>query len=406
MSTLRSFRVRPLGVVLPFKGSSSDPQAAGRQLGVDTVLAGTLERQVERLRISARLIDVASGRQLWSNTYDRDAAMLLDVQDEIASAMMNDGLRVRLTSDERELLVRHPTTDAEAYDLYLQARHSQRLATEEDYLYSRSLLEKAVVLDPKFALAYMSLSGNYAMMVVDGLERPTDAWPQVSRYLRQALEIDPSLPEAFVIEHARVFLFDWDWAAAETARRRFLASPVGDFDPQFSRALAVELWALGRTQEALRLARRTRELDTRSPYLAVLEADYLLRDDQFDAAIALYEYAIRLDPENSNALFGLAEAKMRQGRFDEAIEARRRAHTSAGDDRLAPLFATAKGEAGYRQIDEAWVRLQLDCSRRGKRPSTCHRWTSRAPTRSLATRTRPSNTSTPRSAIALQVSSS
>ena len=156
------------------------------------------------------------------------------------------------------------------------------------------------------------------------------------------------------------FLFDWDWAGAEAVRRRFLASPVGDFDPQFARALAVELWALGQTKEALQLARRTRELDTRSPYLAVLEADYLLRDDQFDAAIALYEYAIRLDPQNANALFGLAEARMRQGRFDEAIEARRRAHVVAGDDRLAPLFATAKGEAGYRQIDEAWVRLQLE----------------------------------------------
>ena len=131
----------------------------------------------------------------------------------------------------------------------------------------------------------------------------------------------------------------------EAARKRFLASPVGDFDPQFARALAVELWALGQTKEALRLARRTRELDTRSPYLAVLEADYLLRDDQFDAAIALYEYAIRLDPENANALFGLAESRMRQGRFDEAIEARRKAHMAAGDDRLAPLFATAKGEA-------------------------------------------------------------
>jgi len=303
---------------------------------------------------------VASGRQLWTSTYDRNAMNLLDVQDEIASAIMNDGLRVRLTSDERELLVRHPTTDAEAYDLYLQARYSQRLATEEDYLDSRSLLEKAVVRDPKFALAYVALSGNYGMMAVDGLERPTDAWPQVSRYMRQALALDPSLPEAAVMEHARVFLFDWDWAAAEAARKKFLASPVGDFDPQFSRALAVELWAMGRTKEALQLARRTRELDTRSPYLAVLEADYLLRDDQFDAAIALYEYAIRLDPENSNALFGLAETLMRQKRFDEAIEARRKAHMTAGDDRLAPLFATAKGEAGYRQIDEAWVRLQLD----------------------------------------------
>jgi serine/threonine-protein kinase len=324
------------------------------------VLAGTLERDGAQLRLAARLVDVATGRQLWAGTYDRDAATLLDLQDEIASAIMDTGLRVRLTSNERQQLVRHPTSNADAYDLYMQARYSQRLATEDDYLESRSLLEKATALDNRFALAYASLSGNYAMMAVDGLERPTDAWPQVNRYLRQALEIEPALPEALIMEHARVFLFDWDWAAADAARRKFLASPVGDFDPQFARALAVELWAMGRTNDALQLARRTRELDARSPYLAILEADYLLRGEQFDAAIALYESAIRLDPQNANALFGLAEALMRLGRWDEAIDARRRAHRVAGDDRLAPLLAGATGEAGYRRIDEAWIRLQIE----------------------------------------------
>jgi tetratricopeptide (TPR) repeat protein len=163
-----------------------------------------------------------------------------------------------------------------------------------------------------------------------------------------------------MIEHGLAFLFDWDWAGAERARQRFLALPVGDFDPQFLRPLAIEHWALGRPQEALRLARRARELDPGSAYLAILEADYLLRSDQFDAAIAIYEYAIGVDPQNANAYFGLAESKYRQGKFDEAIEARRRAHDVAGDDRLAAVFTDAKGEAGYRRIDQAWIQLQLD----------------------------------------------
>jgi serine/threonine-protein kinase len=360
VSKLRSLRVRPLSTVLVFKGPAADPLAAGRRLGVDTVLTGSLERQDARLRITARLLDVVTGRPLWTNAYDRVEADLLDVQDEIASAIMDDGLRIRLASDERELLVRHPTTDGEAYDLYLQARFYQRLATEEDYLYSRELTERAIVRDPKFALAYLSLAGNYAMMVTDGLERPSIAWPQVGRYTSQALQIDPTLPEALVAEHARAFLFDWDWTGAARARERFLALPIGDFDPQYLRAMAIEHWALGRTDEALRLARRTRELDPRSAYLAILEADYLLRSDQFDAAVALYEYAIGAEPENANAYFGLAETRSRQRRFDEAIEARRKAHEVAGDDRLAGAFAGARGEAGYRRIDEAWIRLQLE----------------------------------------------
>ena len=248
-----------------------------------------------------------------------------------------------------------------------------RLASTSDSLLRRttstlaSCSRRVLARDPKFALAYLSLAGNYAMMVTDGLERPSIAWPQVGRYASQALQLDSTLPETLVAEHARAFLFDWDWTGAARARERFLALPVGDFDPQYLRAMAIEHWALGRPNEALLLARRTRELDPGSAYLAILEADYLLRTDQFDAAIALYEYAIAAESQNANAYFGLAEAKSRQGRFDEAIEARRKAHAVAGDDRLASVLAGAKGEAGYRRIDEAWVRLQLDALKERER---------------------------------------
>lgn len=106
---------------------------------------------------------------------------------------MNDGLRLRLSDDQQRRLVRGPTTDGDAYDLYLQSVYLQRRATEEDYLYSRELLERAVARDPDFARALAALSGNYGMMATNGFERPTVAWPLVSRYMRQALEIDQIL---------------------------------------------------------------------------------------------------------------------------------------------------------------------------------------------------------------------
>lgn len=358
-SRLRSLQVRNLTAVLSVT-RLADASARGRQLGVATVLTGTLQREGARLRISTRLVDVATGRSVWTRQYDRDAGDLLEIQDEIATAIMDDGLRLSLTTEERTNLVRHPTTDGDAYDLYLQARYLQRRATEDDYLYSRELLQRALVRDPKFALAYAALSGNYAMMITDGLERPATAWPQVRRYIRQALDIDPELPEAYAYSHAVSFLFDWDWPGAERARLRLMEFSVGDFDPHVLRAIALEHWALGRPRDALELARRTRELDPLSSYLAVLEADYLLRTKQFDAAAALYEHAIRGDPANANAHFGLAETRFRQARFDEAITMRRKAHEAAGDDALKDLFATARGEQGYREIERAWVRLQLD----------------------------------------------
>ena len=359
MSRLGSLRVSNLSTVLNFTGQPVDLPTAGKQLGVETILAGSIERQGARLLISARLVDVATGRELWTSAYDRDAADLLDVQEEIASAIMNDGLRMRLSDDQQRQLARRPTVDGDAYDLYLQSAHLQRRATEEDYLYSRELLKRAVARDPQYAQALAALGGNYGMMATDGFARPTDAWPQVSTYMRQALEIDPDLTERHAIAHGVAFLFDWDWAGAERARRLLLQTPTGDLNPHWLRPLAAEHWALGRPDEAIQLARRTRELDPLSPYLAILEADYLLRAGQYDAAIALYENSIRLDPANPNAYFGLAEARSSQGRFDDAIEARRQAHAVAGDDALKDVLSTARGEQGYREIEQAWVRLQL-----------------------------------------------
>ena len=248
---------------------------------------------------------------------------------------MDDGLRVRLTSDEREQLVRHPTTDGDAYDLYLQARYSQRLATEEDYLFSREPARECGRARPEVRVGLRVARGQlrHDGWSMDSSVRPTRGhrsagtcgrpWRSIRRCPRRSSWSTPWRSCSIGTGRAprRCAGGSWRRRSAISIRSSRERSPSS-------------CGRSGRRSEALQLARRTRELDTRSPYLAVLEADYLLRDDQFDAAIALYEYAIKLDPQNANALFGLAEARMRQGRFDEAIEARRQAHEVAGDDRL------------------------------------------------------------------------
>ncbi|HET9361646.1 MAG TPA: protein kinase [Vicinamibacterales bacterium] len=359
ISRQATIAVSNLPTVLPFKDRVSDPGGVGRELGVATVVTGSVEQQGAQLLVAAQLLDVGNGQQLWSGRYDRKAVELLDVQNEVALAIVN-ALRVRMSRADQQRLVKHPTTDGDAYDLYLQARHIQRSATEEDYLYSRELLQRAVLRDPKFALGYAALSGNHAMMVVDGLERPIDAWAEVSKYMNRALAIDPTLPDIDAYAHAMAFLWLWDWAETERARRRVLQYPLRELDPHVLRALAVEHWALGRPAEALQLARRMRELDPSSPYLGTLEADYLINNEQYDAAVPLYERAIRLDPTNLNSYFGLAEARAGQRRFDEAIEARRQVHRIAGDEALNDVLATAKGEEGYRAIQRRWVLVQLE----------------------------------------------
>ena len=360
VSSLSSVRVTPLGITLDFKGQPIAPGDAGRRLGVETVLAGALSLESGRLKITTELVDVESGARLWTGTFDRDASELLEVQDEIASAILDDGLRLQLSEDEQLELARGPTVDGEAYDLYLQARYLQRRATENDYLEAIELLESATVRDPGFAQAYLLLAGTYMALGIDGFMRPTDAWAQADRHARRALEADHDSPDARAIQHALAFFYDWDWEGAERERTLALQTPVGEFDPDHLRSFSLALLALGRTEEALDLASRTRELDPLSIGLAMLEADYLVRADQLDAAVAVYERTIEVDPESADAYFGLAEAFLRQRRFDEANEARRQAHDILGDDPIAELFATAGGEEGYLLADEADLRRQLE----------------------------------------------
>jgi len=359
LSALPAVGMAPLSAAISAKAKGLDAVDAGRVLGVGLVLDGTLDRQGDRVLVEAALHDVETGSHLWSNSYERPAGDLLGMQEEIATAILNDGLRANLTDKDQLELVRGPTTDGEAYDLFLQARHRQRRATEDDYLQAMELLRRATVRDPRFTQAFIALAGIHAAMAIDGYQRPTDAWAQSNRALRQAVALDPDHPDGYALRNAMAFFFDWDWEGAARERRLAMRLPVGEFDPDLLRTFSLELLALGRPEEALAMARRSRELDQLSIGLAMLEADYLVRVGNLDAAIALYRRTIEVEPDNPEQYFGLAEALIRQGKFDQAIEARRTAHAIAGDDEIAGLFDTARGGEGYREADRAWVAAQL-----------------------------------------------
>ena len=333
ISRLPSLTVMARSTVFNFKGKTIDPREAGRQLGVDAILTGTVTSRSGRLRITAELVEVATGVQLWGNTYERAAAEVVSVQDEIASAIMDEGIRLRLSGDERRRLVRHFTDDPEAYEWYLRARHAVLRGSEEDILQARELLVRATTRDPQFALAHNALAASYVTTAIDGFERPADAWPLANVSNRRALELDPELPEAHATTGNIAFLSSWDWATAEREFKIATEAASGAFPTDTLLPYALERWALGRPDDALRIMRRIRQADPLTPYFAVMEADYLFYSGQLDAAVALYEKTIRDEP-SAHAFFGLAEVRRAQGRFDEAIEARRRGHEAAGDDSL------------------------------------------------------------------------
>ncbi len=359
ISRLPSLAVRPHSAVANFREKGVDPREVGRKLAADAVVTGAVTRAAGRLRITAELVEVATGARLWSNSYDRAAGDALGAQNAIAAAIVDDGVRLRLNGEDRRQL-RSPTKDPAAYELYLRAIHLWSDETEAAYLDSRGLLRQALARDPGFALAYAALATTYSVMAIDGYERPATAWTEVSRNVRSALDWERELPDAHSEAASALFYFQWDWSGAEQEWDRALQSRGGGFVPDFLTSRALQRWALSRTDEALALARKARELDPLSPGFILKEADFLLQTGQLDPASRLYEGVIGTDPDDSRAYFGLAEVRRLQGRFDDAIDSLRRAHEAAGDRSLSDLLAAARGADGYRQIERATAKAELE----------------------------------------------
>jgi TolB-like protein len=349
LSYLDGVTVQPRSAVFNFKAAAVDPVEAGRRLGVDAVLAGALRVADGRLRVQARLINVASGRDLWADQYDQPSNDALAMQGELARAIVAEGVRYPLDTATRKKVERPPTEHADANDLYLRGLYFHRQGGEDNYLNARRLLRQAVTLDPGFALAQTSLASTFTVMTVDGFERPTAAWPEANRCVRRALEIDPDQPEARSERSASWFFFDRDWFAAETEWRRANNAPASPTLPDLLSASAVKLWALNRIQDALVMTRRARALDPFSPTFAIQEADVLLHDDHPLEAATIYEAVIAAHADEVDAYFGLADACYDQRQFAKAIDIRRRGYELAGMRLPAPREGAT--DAGYRSID-------------------------------------------------------
>jgi serine/threonine protein kinase/tetratricopeptide (TPR) repeat protein len=359
MSRLASLTVMARSTVYSASIKNLAPREAGRQLHVDAVLTGTLERASGRVQVAAALVDVASGAGIWRHSYDRASNDALSLQDDIALAIVDDGIRLRLNEQERRNFVRRVTNDPEAYGLYLVAVRRFEQESESDYLAAQDLLEQAIARDPQFALAHVALATTHAVMAIDGFARPTNAWPQSNRHVRQALDLDPNLADAYAAVASETFFFSWDWEGAERAWQKANALQPGRISPDFLRSSALQQWALGNTDEALKMAGRARSVDPLNAAFAATEGDFLLQAGQLDTAITRYEEAIGLAPDDSRPLFGLAEARRVQKRFDEAIAARRQAHEVAGDESLREVLARARGADGYREIEQNAARLEV-----------------------------------------------
>jgi len=318
LSQLPNLRVMARSTVFRYKGKEADPQKVGQDLRVRAVLSGRLVQRGDIVVVQAELVDVAKGSQLWGGQYNRKAADVFALQEDL-SKEISEKLRLRLTGEEKQRLTKRYTENAEAYQLYLKGRYYWNKYTEEGLNRSVEYFRQAIEKDPGYAPAYAGLADAYLYLGGTGIEAlpPTEVMPKARAAALKALEVDDTLVEAHTSLATVKLWYERDWSGAESEFKRAI-----ELNPNYPEAHHQYGWYLAvvaRLDEALREMNRARELDPLSLPIAVDSNFPFYAARQYDQAIEECRKAIAMDPNFSLAHFGLGLNYAQKGEFPEAI---------------------------------------------------------------------------------------
>jgi TolB-like protein/Tfp pilus assembly protein PilF len=258
LAKISALRVLSRTSVLQYKGTRKAIPEIARELNVDAILEGTVERGGGRVRITAQLIASSPERHLWAEKYEVNLNDLLGVQDSVARAVAG-AIQIKVSQQERSRLSTHRTVDPEAYEAYLKGRYFGAPGGEKHLAKSLEYFQQAVQKDPGFALAWAGVADAYNRLASWGVLPRNEAAPRARDAAEKALELDSALAEPQVALAGVRMEYEWDWSGAEQLLRRTIEmSPnSGQAHAAYSTLLAVT----GRKQEAVAEARLARLAD-------------------------------------------------------------------------------------------------------------------------------------------------
>jgi serine/threonine-protein kinase len=385
LTTIRHLRVAARDSVFQLKGAAKDVRQVGEILNVEAVLGGSVRASGDRLRIITQLSSAESGHQLWSERFDRTMANVFAVQDEIARSAVRT-LQVQLS--EGSLMTPPPTTNSEAYRLYLQGRYHWNKRTEEALARSVECFDKALELDADYSQALAGLADAYMTMAVYGARPPHEVMPKARAAARQVSSAEMT-PLSFATLACVSGLYDWDWLEAEQLFQHAIAVnpdqstphqwyamnfllPHGQFaDAEAELAIARELDPLSlagaasaglhayyarRYEKAVDGLLRAIELDDHFAFAQFVLGLTHTEMAQYDAATKAFTAAIALSPSSPEILAGMGYSAARAGDADRA-RAVLNELLSASERRYVSASLVAQIHAGLNDRDAAFVWL-------------------------------------------------
>src|SRR5436309_8934494 len=317
LSKIRALKVISRTSVMAFKQREQSLREIGARLEVATLLEGSVRRAGDRVRIVAQLIDAESDRHLWAETYDRRLTDIFAIQSDVA-LQIAAALKAELSPDEKTRIRREPTSNLQAYQLYLQGRYCYSRYTEEWIRKGIEYFEQATVHDPGYALAYAGIALAYVQVGVDaagGALRPQVAYPRAREAVTKALALDGGLGEAHAVLALLKMACDFDWTGAEAEFKAALELNPGSSDTHDHYGWLCA--ALERYDEALALVTRAKELDPLSHGSDV--ANVLLRAGRSEEARDEVLRKVAFDPWSPRAHATLGWAHLKLGNVDRGL---------------------------------------------------------------------------------------
>ncbi len=346
-----------------FRGSDLDIRAIGEQLNVAAVLEGSVRRSGSKLRITAQLVSVATGYQLWTERYDREMTDVFEIQDEIVASIVKALMPALLGGAPATTVpVRRATENLEAYELYLQGRHYANQRSPATVRIAIQRFEQAIALDAQYALAYCGLADCYGILRVYGWMPATDIRDKARVAVERAMAIAPELPEANFSLAFYTFYFERRWRAAGPHFQRAI-----ELNPRSSlHHIYAALFASmeRREDDVRRLVARAVEIDPLSPFIHGLAATAYHSMGLYAPAAECARRALELQPDYLLAIWACGNALCLLGQFDGGLPLLERAVAIS----RAPFFLSVLGHALARagRGDEA-RRLLAELDERASR---------------------------------------
>jgi tetratricopeptide (TPR) repeat protein len=308
--------------------------------------------------ISADIIKVADGAELWGQQFERKSNDILSVQDEI-SRTISEKLRWGLTGEQKKRLLKHYTENTEAYELYLKGLFfHQKEFSRDDYQKAMEFYQQAIEKDPNYALAYTGLTGLYQSMAFEGLITPKEANEKSQAAIRKALAIDNALTEAHFYLCLLTWSVDWNFEESLAESRRVLA-----INPNHQLTLfqySQNLRAIGRFDEAIAQGKKAQEIDPLSISANRSLGMTYFAAGKYDQAIEQYGKTIELDPNYAPLHDYLADVYAKKGLYEQAIAEEQKYLRLIQDEQGATTLGQDYEQYGYQKAKQLQFERTLE----------------------------------------------